>query len=91
MDLEKQAESIFLGDLVVSWLKRPMNLQFEPYSVHEETIPLLFLNLDILQKTTEEIRSFLVHILREITGELNLTWSIKDAIEMQLLTGNSSY
>ena len=49
---------------------------------------LKYLNGKIAKETQDEITQFLVYLMQEITGDVNITWSLKDTVDMLMVTGN---
>ena len=81
--------SLGLGDLVTSWLTKEMPYlstslwsRFHPY--------MSFLSPSVARETQAEVSRFLVHMLQNITGETELTWSLRDAVDLLLLRGASN-
>ena len=68
-----------LGDLVVTVASKDLN-KYPYYCIFSQ---------NIASDTDEELMAFFNQILKEITGEPELTWSLPDAVNIMHATGDS--
>ena len=68
-----------LGDFLVPLMRKPL----------DEEVGYDFLSPKITMQTKQEISDFLVMILRNITQDSEITWSIIDAVDIFLIIGMS--
>ena len=66
-----------LGDFLVPLMRKPL----------DGSVGYEFLSPKISQQTKQEISDFLVMILRNITQDPEITWSVIDAVDIFLITG----
>ncbi len=68
---------INIGDFLVPLMRKPL----------DGSVGYEFLSPKISQQTKQEISDFLVMILRNITQDQEITWSLIDAVDIFLITG----
>ena len=83
LEIEDVRQNLKLGDLTVHWMTIGMHYKQTLYHTH-----LKYLNGKIAKETQDEITQFLVYLMQEITGDVNITWSLKDTVDMLMVTGN---
>ena len=87
LEIEDVRQNLKLGDLTVHWMT--IGMRYKPtLTCHTRHTHLKYLNGKIAKETQDEITQFLVYLMQEITGDVNITWSLKDTVDMLMVTGN---